>query len=135
MYIYTQSTFILAKGKGLLDLLQKSKLTRQVTPYNVGSNEISNNLIGLDSPNPDGRDTNQFHSPYSSTSPYLVGLNVIDNRVINGMDSVFYLNQTTIMANGAPVIVGTYFVYTEGEPGYFVDFEDSLPYYENTYQI
>jgi len=42
-----------------------------------------------------------FTIPKPST-PYTVGLNIIDDKTIDGVGSVNYLNQTTVMANGTP---------------------------------
>ena len=134
MYIYTQSTFTLASNKGLIDLLRKSGLERQPSSYTVGINAIDNVLIGKNNLSPDGRNTNNFKSPYSSTDPYLVGQNILDNKLIDGVGSVFYLSQTTVSSTGTPGALGTYFSPGDGPTGYF-ETEDGSPYYQVQYQI
>jgi hypothetical protein len=73
----------LAQSNGLLDLLYKSGLERSVDTYIVGSNEISNILIGKKDLNPSGRNSVPTKPAYSAKNPYNVGLNIINERVIN----------------------------------------------------
>ena len=66
---------------------------------------------------------------------YTVGLSVIEDKLIDGMGSVAYLNQVTVMAKGAPVITGTYFQTADSfdTDGYY-DIEGGFAYYQNIYQ-
>ena len=73
----------MAQSNGLLDLLYKSGLERSVDTYIVGSNEISNILIGKKDLNPSGRNSVPTKPAYSAKNPYNVGLNIINERVIN----------------------------------------------------
>jgi hypothetical protein len=71
------------KNTSLLGLLYKSDLERPITTYTVGSSEIDNVLIDKKYLNPSGRDTVPTKPAYSSKNPYNVGLNIIDDRVVN----------------------------------------------------
>ncbi len=124
----------MASNKGLLELLRKSGLERPSTAYMVGTNAIDNVLIGRNDLNPDGRNTNNYKSPYSSQSPYLVGQSILDDALIDGVGSVFYLSQTTVSSTGTPNKTGIYFSPEDGPTGYF-DLEFGSPYYEVQYQI
>jgi hypothetical protein len=73
----------LAQSNGLLDLLYKSGLERPVSTYTVGSNEINDVLIGKKDLNPSGRDSVPTKLAYSTKNPYNVGLNIINDRVID----------------------------------------------------
>jgi hypothetical protein len=73
----------LAQSSGLLDLLYKSGRERPVDTYIVGSNEISNILIGKKDLSPVGRDSVPTKPAYSTKNPYTVGLNIINERVID----------------------------------------------------
>ena len=73
----------MAQSNGLLDLLYRSGLERSVDTYTVGSNEISNALIGKKDLNPSGRNSVPTKPAYSAKNPYNVGLNIINERVIN----------------------------------------------------
>lgn len=134
MYIYTQSTFTLASDKGLLDLLSRLGPERQSSAYTVGINAIDNVLLGQNNLNPDGRNTNNYKSPYSSTEPYLVGQNILSNKLIDGVGSIFYLSQTTVSSTGTPDALGIYFTPEDGPEGYF-NTEFGSPYYNKQYQI
>ena len=67
--------------------------------------------------------------------PYTVGLSIIEDPLINGMGSVAYLSQTTVMVKGIPNIITTYFVSIDDADtnGYF-DEEGGYAYYEKIYQ-
>ena len=73
----------MAQSSGLLDLLYKSGRERPVDTYIVGSNEISNILIGKKDLNPSGRDNVPTKPAYSAKNPYNVGLNIINDRIID----------------------------------------------------
>ena len=73
----------MAQSNGLLDLLYKSGLERSVDTYIVGSNEISNILIGKKDLNPSGRNSVPVKPAYSSKNPYTVGLNILSDRIID----------------------------------------------------
>ena len=73
----------MAQSNGLLDLLYKSGRERPVDTYVVGSNEISNILIGKKDLNPSGRNSVPVKPAYSAKNPYTVGLNIINERVID----------------------------------------------------
>ena len=73
----------MAQSNGLLDLLYRSGLERSVDTYTVGSNEISNALIGKKDLSPSGRNSVPTKPAYSAKNPYNVGLNIINDRVID----------------------------------------------------
>ena len=66
---------------------------------------------------------------------YTVGLSIIEDPLIDGMGSVAYLSQTTVMVKGVPNIITTYFVSIDDADtnGYF-DVENGYAYYEKIYQ-
>ena len=67
--------------------------------------------------------------------PYTVGLSIIEDKLIDGMGSVAYLSQTTVMVKGIPNIITTYFTAIDDADtnGYF-DIENGYAYYEKIYQ-
>jgi hypothetical protein len=66
---------------------------------------------------------------------YTVGLSIIEDNLINGMGSVAYLNQVSIMAKGAPNVIGTYFVqFDDADNNGYYDIENGYAYYEKQYQ-
>ena len=66
---------------------------------------------------------------------YTVGLSIITDNTIDGMGSVAYLNQVSIMAKGAPNVVGSYFVTADAldTNGYY-EVQDGYGYFEKQYQ-
>lgn len=70
--------------------------------------------------------------PARPASPYTVGLNIIDNRTIDGVGSVAYINQSSpAFSQGASTILGTYYTQVNGLDYY--DVEDGQNYYETIF--
>jgi hypothetical protein len=66
---------------------------------------------------------------------YTVGLSIIDNNTINGMGSVAYLNQVSVMVKGNPNILTSYFVQASyPDPDGYYDTESGEEYYNYIYQ-
>jgi hypothetical protein len=66
---------------------------------------------------------------------YTVGLSIIDSNTIDGMGSVAYLNQVSIMVKGAPNILTSYFVQAAyPDPNGYYDTENGEEYYNYIYQ-
>jgi hypothetical protein len=121
----------LAQNKGLLDLLYKSGRERSVDTYIVGSNEISNILIGKKDLNPSGRNTVPTTLAYSSKNPYTVGLNIVSDKIIDGMGSVYFYAQSNASnggSGGQTVPTISYYAYVNNLDYY--DVEDGLTYYD-----
>jgi hypothetical protein len=121
----------LAQSKGLLDLLYKSGRERSVDTYIVGSNEISNILIGKKDLNPSGRNTVPTTLAYSSKNPYTVGLNIVSDKIIDGMGSAYFYAQSNASnggSGGQTVPTISYYAYVNNLDYY--DVEDGLTYYE-----
>jgi hypothetical protein len=121
----------LAQSKGLLDLLYKSGRERSVDTYIVGSNEISNILIGKKDLNPSGRNTVPTTLAYSSKNPYTVGLNIVSDKIIDGMGSVYFYAQSNASnggSGGQTVPTISYYAYVNNLDYY--DVEDGLTYYD-----
>ena len=121
----------MAQSKGLLDLLYKSGRERSVDTYIVGSNEISNILIGNKDLNPSGRNTVPTTLAYSSKNPYTVGLNIVSDKIIDGMGSVYFYAQSNASnggSGGQTVPTISYYAYVNNLDYY--DVEDGLTYYE-----
>ena len=121
----------MAQSKGLLDLLYKSGRERSVDTYIVGSNEISNILIGKKDLNPSGRNTVPTTLAYSSKNPYTVGLNIVSDKIIDGMGSVYFYAQSNASnggSGGQTVPTISYYAYVNNLDYY--DVEDGLTYYD-----
>ena len=121
----------MAQSKGLLDLLYKSGRERSVDTYIVGSNEISNILIGKKDLNPSGRNTVPTTLAYSSKNPYTVGLNIVSDKIIDGMGSAYFYAQSNASnggSGGQTVPTISYYAYVNNIDYY--DVEDGLTYYE-----
>jgi hypothetical protein len=121
----------LAQSKGLLDLLYKSGRERSVDTYIVGSNEISNILIGKKDLNPSGRNTVPTTLAYSSKNPYTVGLNIVSDKIIDGMGSVYFYAQSNASnggSGGQTVPTISYYAYVNNLDYY--DVEDGSTYYD-----
>lgn len=121
----------MAQSKGLLDLLYKSGLERPVNSYTVGSSEINNNLIGNKDLNPSGRNTVPTTLAYSSKNPYTVGLNILNNKIIDEMGSAYFYAQSNASnggSGGQTVPTISYYAYVNNLDYY--DVEDGLTYYE-----
>lgn len=121
----------MAQSKGLLDLLYKSGRERSVDTYIVGSNEISNILIGKKDLNPSGRNTVPTTLAYSSKNPYTVGLNIVSDKIIDGMGSAYFYAQSNASnggSGGQTVPTISYYAYVNNLDYY--DVEDGLTYYE-----
>ena len=121
----------MAQNKGLLDLLYKSGRERSVDTYIVGSNEISNILIGKKDLNPSGRNTVPTTLAYSSKNPYTVGLNIVSDKIIDGMGSVYFYAQSNASnggSGGQTVPTISYYAYVNNLDYY--DVEDGLTYYD-----
>ena len=121
----------MAQSKGLLDLLYKSGRERSVDTYIVGSNEISNILIGKKDLNPSGRNTVPTTLAYSSKNPYTVGLNIVSDKIIDGMGSVYFYAQSNASnggSGGQTVPTISYYAYVNNLDYY--DVEDGSTYYD-----
>ena len=70
--------------------------------------------------------------PARPASPYTVGLNIIDNKTIDGAGSIYYINQSSpAFSQGLPTIINTYYAQVNGLDYY--DIEGGQNYYETTF--
>lgn len=64
--------------------------------------------------------------------PYTVGLNIIDNRTIDGAGSISYINQSSpSFSKGAATVVNSYYAQVDGND--YFDVEGGQYYYETTF--
>ena len=70
--------------------------------------------------------------PQRPALPYTVGLNIIDNRTIDGAGSVSYINQSSpSFSKGAATVVDSYYAQVDGND--YFDVEGDQYYYETTF--